>query len=120
MMDFTFVNIPVDYTADRSKVPVLLLLCVASWFILRGDLYYVLPCVFSSALLALQLPLKEESWSVCFSCVYLFCSCWFVSLPSSSQCQGLAAVCDSGTPWTFRFSLLAQFVGKCDVQDQFK
>ena len=26
-------------------VPVLVLLFVASWFILRGDLFYVLPCV---------------------------------------------------------------------------
>ena len=33
----------------------LVLLCVALWFILRGDLFYVLPCVFS-VLLALQLP----------------------------------------------------------------
>ena len=32
---------------DRSKavVPVLVLLFVALWFILRGDLFYVLPCV---------------------------------------------------------------------------
>ena len=35
------------YSTDRSKavVPVLILLFVALWFILRGDLFYVLPCV---------------------------------------------------------------------------
>ena len=37
----------VIYSADRSKAVVLLLvlLFVALWFILRGDLFYVLPCV---------------------------------------------------------------------------
>ena len=37
----------VVYSANRSKVvvPVLVLLFVALWFILRGDLFYVLPCV---------------------------------------------------------------------------
>ena len=36
------------YSTDRSKavVPVLILLFVALWFILRGDLLYVLQCVF--------------------------------------------------------------------------
>ena len=52
----------VVYSTDRSKavVPVLVLLFVALWFILRGDLFYVLPCVilfFSfSILLVLRLP----------------------------------------------------------------
>ena len=38
---------PVGYSTDRSKavIPVLVLLFVALWFILRGDLFYVLPCV---------------------------------------------------------------------------
>ena len=37
----------VVYSTDRSKavVPVLVLLFVALWFILRGDLLYVFPCV---------------------------------------------------------------------------
>ena len=41
-------NPPVVYSTDRSKavVPVLVLLFVALWFILRGDLFYVLNCVF--------------------------------------------------------------------------
>ena len=39
-------NPPVVCSADRSKavVPVLVLLFVALWFILRGDLLYVFPC----------------------------------------------------------------------------
>ena len=34
-------NNPVIYTSDHSKamVPMLLLLCVALWLVLRGDLY---------------------------------------------------------------------------------
>ena len=40
-------NPTVVYYTDRSKavVPVLVLLFVALWFILRGDLFYGLPCV---------------------------------------------------------------------------
>ena len=42
-------NPPVVCSTDRSKavVPVLVLLLVALWFILRGDLLYVFPCVIS-------------------------------------------------------------------------
>ena len=55
-------NPAVNYSADRSKavVPVLVLLFVALWFILQGDMFYVLPgvilflCVFFfSVLIAL-------------------------------------------------------------------
>ena len=40
-------NPTVVCSTDRSKavVPVLVLLLVALWFILRGDLLYVFPCV---------------------------------------------------------------------------
>ena len=40
-------NPPVACSTDRSKavVPVLVLHFVALWFILRGDLLYVFPCV---------------------------------------------------------------------------
>ena len=40
-------NHPVVYSTERPNavVPVLVLLFVALWFILRGDLFYVLPCV---------------------------------------------------------------------------
>ena len=51
---------PVVYCADRSKAVVSVLLFVAMWFILRGDLFYVLPWVILffcfSVLLALRLP----------------------------------------------------------------
>ena len=53
---------PVVYSTDRSKavVPMLVLLFVALWFILRGDLLYVFPCVILflcfSVLLVLRLP----------------------------------------------------------------
>ena len=61
-------NPMVVYTTDRSKavVPVLVLLFVALWFILRGDLY-VFPCVILflcfSVILVLWLPRlgKRES-----------------------------------------------------------
>ena len=40
-------NPTVVYTTDRSEAvfPVLVLLFGALWFILRGDMFYVLPCV---------------------------------------------------------------------------
>ena len=40
-------NPPVVFSTGRSKavVPVLVLLFVALWFILRGDVFYFLPCV---------------------------------------------------------------------------
>ena len=53
---------PVVCSTDRSKavVKVLVLLFVALWFILRGDLLYVFPCVILflcfSVLLVLRLP----------------------------------------------------------------
>ena len=59
-------NPPVVCSTDRSKavVPVLVLLLVALWFILRGDLLYVFPCVILflcfSVLLVLRLPLLGE------------------------------------------------------------
>ena len=53
-------NPSVVYSNDRSKAVVSVLLFVTLWFILRGDLFYVLPCVILflcvSVLLALLLP----------------------------------------------------------------
>ena len=55
-------NHPVVCSIDRFKavVPVLVLLFVVLWFILRGDLLYVFPCVILflcfSVLLVLRLP----------------------------------------------------------------
>ena len=76
-------NLPAVYSTDRSKpvVPVLVLLFVALWFILRGDLFYVLLCVILSlcfsVLIALRLPRlgKRELTLVFF--VRLFDLCLF-------------------------------------------
>ena len=67
-------NSPVVCSADCSKavVPVFVLLFVALWFILRGDLFHLLPCVILfvcfSVLLALRLPrlVKRELILVLF------------------------------------------------------
>ena len=59
-------NPAVVCSTDRSKavVPVLVLLFVALWFILRGDLLYVFSCVVLflcfSVLLVLRLPRLEK------------------------------------------------------------
>ena len=55
-------NPPVVYSIDRSKavVLVLFLLCVALWFILRGDLFYVLPCVIWFLCFSVLLALPES------------------------------------------------------------
>ena len=92
------VNPLVVYSTDRSKalVPVLVLLFVALWFILRGDLFYGLPCVilflFLSVLLALRLPglAKKELILVLFVRLFylrLFGFCRF-PLPLG-VCEGL-------------------------------
>ena len=73
----------VVYSTDRSKavVPMLVLLFVALWFILRGDLLFVFPCVILflcfSVLLVLRLPRlgKRELMLVLF--VRLFDLCLF-------------------------------------------
>ena len=95
------------YSTDRSKavVPVF----VALWFILRVDLFYVLPCVnlflCFSVLLVLRLPrLGKRELILCFSYVCSICACLVLSVSSSSWCRGWAAVCDCGTLWNFLLS----------------
>ena len=74
-------NPPVVCSTDRSKavVLVLVLLFVALWFILRGDLLYVFPCVILflcfSVLLVLRLPRlgKRELILVLFVCLFGLC-----------------------------------------------
>ena len=76
----------VVYSTDRSKavVPVLVLLFVALWFILRGDLFYVLSCVILflcfSVLLAWRLPClgKRELILVLFVRFFDLCLFGFV------------------------------------------
>ena len=75
------------YSTDRSKavVPLLVLLFLALWFVLRGDLFYVLPCVILflcfSVLLALRLPGlgKREPNIVFFVRLFDLCLSGFVS-----------------------------------------
>ena len=109
---------PVVYSIDRSKavVSVLVLPFVALWFILRGDLFYVFPCVVLFlcflVLLMLRLPRlgrgggggRGLSWW--FSCVCSVCACLDLSVSSSSWGLGRPAVCDCGTPRTFLLPFL--------------
>ena len=101
-------NPTVVCSTDRSQavVPVLVLLFVALWFILRGDLFYVLPCVilflYFSVLLALRLPClgKRELILMLFVLLFdlrLFGFVCFLFLFVS----GMVAACNCGTPWTF-------------------
>ena len=77
---------PVVCSTDRSKavVPVLVLLFVALWFILRGDLLYIFPCVILflcfSDLLVLRLSRfgKRELILVLFVRLYGLCLFRFV------------------------------------------
>ena len=93
-------------STDRSKavVPVLVLLFVALWFILRGDLLYVFPCVILflcfSVLLELRLPRlgKRELILVLFVRLFGLCLFRFVSFLFLLR-SGKG--CDCGTPWTF-------------------
>ena len=80
---------PVVYSTDRSKamVPVLVLLFVALWIILRGDLFYVLPCVILflcySVILALRLPRwgKERANLSAFRTFVRFVLVWICRFP---------------------------------------
>ena len=86
------------YSTDRSEldVPVVVLLFVALWFILRGDLFYVLPCVIlflcCSVLLALRLPRLGKRELVLVLFVRLFdlrffgFVCFFFLLVSGKGC----------------------------------
>ena len=77
---------PVVFYTDHSKavVPVLVLLFVALWFILRGDLFYVLPCVTLllcfSVLLELRLPRLRKKKLILVLLVCLFDLCSFGSV----------------------------------------
>ena len=112
-------NPPVVYSTDRSKAVVLMLvlLLVTLWFILRGDLFYVLPCVILflcfSVLLALRLPRlgKRELVLVLFVRLFdlrLFGFVVFLFLLVSGNGCGLWL----WHPWTFYpfFSFVALFL----------
>ena len=101
-------NPPVVCCTDRSEavVPVLVLLLVALWFILRGDLLYDFPCIILflcfSVLLVLRLPrLGKRELILVFSYVCSVCVCLDLSVFSSSWGLRRAAACDCGTSRTF-------------------
>ena len=66
---------------SKAVVPVLVLLFVALWFILRGDLLYVFPCVILflcfSVLLVLRLPRLGNRELILVLFVRLFDLCLF-------------------------------------------
>ena len=66
---------------SKAVVPVLVLLFVALWFILRGDLLYVFPCVMFfmcfSVLLVLRLPRLGKRELILVLFVRLFGLCLF-------------------------------------------
>ena len=68
-------NPAVVYSTDRSQavVPVLVLLSFALWFILRGDLLYIFPCV----ILVLLLPRLGKRELILMLFVRLFDLCLF-------------------------------------------
>ena len=77
---------PLIYSTDRSKavVPVLVLLFVALWFILRGDLFYVLPCVilfFSPFSIAITSLGEERANLNVFRTFVCFALVWFCLIP---------------------------------------
>ena len=90
-------NPPVVYSTDRSKamVPVLVLLFVALWFILRGDLLYFFPCVilFLCFLILLVLRLPRLGKRELILVLFVICACLDLSVSSSSWGLGRAAVC---------------------------
>ena len=83
----------------------LVLLFIALWFILRGDLLYVFPCVilflclspFSIAITSLG---EERANLSAFRTFVRFCLFRFVGFLFLLG-SGKAAVCDCGTHWTF-------------------
>ena len=109
---------PLVYSTCRSKavVPVLVLIFVALWFILRGCLFCLTLCfvlVFFSLFLALRLPRLGKRELILVLFVRLFGLRLFgFAVFSSSWCLGRAAVGDCCTPWTF---LLPFFV--CHLLD---
>ena len=74
-------NLPVVCSTDRSKAVVPVLLFVALWFILRGNLLYVFTCVILflcfSILLVLRLPRLGKRELILVLFVRLFGLCLF-------------------------------------------
>ena len=114
---------PLDCSAGRSGavVPELVLLFGALWFILRGDLVYVLPFAILflcfSILLALRLPHlgKRALILVLFLRFVLVWICRFPLPLGVWEGLGRAVVCDCGTPWTFLLPFLTTVYGTMQI-----
>ena len=79
-------NPSVVYSSDRSKavVPVLVLLFVALWFILRGNLFYLVlfcSCVFSPFNIAVTSLGEERANLSAFRTFVRFALVWFCLFP---------------------------------------
>ena len=101
----------------------LVLLFVALWFILRGDLLYVFPCVILllcfSVLLVLRLPRLGKRELILVLFVRLFDLCLFVS--SSSRCLGRFVIVALPGLFSYLFSaLFANAQAQSPVQVSFK
>ena len=112
-VSYKIINTAFRWSCSKAVVPVLVLLFVALWFILRGDLFYALPCVILflcfSVLLALRLPhLGKRANLMLFVRLFDLCLFGFVGF-LFLLVSGRAAVCDCGIPWTF----LLPFFSKC-------
>ena len=114
-------NPPVVCSTDRSNavVPVLVLLLVALWFILRGDLLYVFHCVilflWFSVILVLRLPRlgKRELILVLFVRLFGLCLFRFVGflfLLGSGKGYGLWLWLSLDFSLTFFLNLIGKFV----------
>ena len=106
------------YSTDRSKavVLVLVLLFVALWFILRGNLFYVLcyfVLVFFSPFSIAITSLGEERTNLsAFRTFVPFALVWFCLFPLPlGVWEGLRfMIC--GTPWTFLLPFFGRQIGK--------
>ena len=114
---------PVVCSTDRSKavVPVLVLLFVVLWFILRGDLMYVFPFVILffcySVLLVLRLPHlgKRELILVLFVRLFDLCLFGFVGFLFLLG-LGRAAVCSKAVvPVLVLLFVALGFILRCDL-----
>ena len=82
-------------STDRSKavVPVLVLLFVALWFILRGDLFYFVLVFFSPFSIAIISLREERAYLNAFRTFVRFALVWFCLFPLPlGVCEGLRFV----------------------------
>ena len=96
------------YSSDRSKavVPVLVLLFIALWYILLGDLSYVLPCIILflcfSVLLEITSLGEERANLSAFLCLFDLCLFGFVCFPILLV-SGEGCGCDCALPGLFSY-----------------